>query len=260
MTQEKLCLALAQVNIVWEDPGANRINYDRLFNESLKDADIIILPEMFNTGFTMHSSDLAESMDGKTISWMKEKAFYFNAAICGSLIIKENDRFYNRLIWVNPNGELSYYDKRHLFRIGKENEFFSAGHERIIVSYKGWNICPLVCYDLRFPVWSRNRNDYDLLIYIANWPRSRQAVWDILLKARAIENQTWLAGVNRVGKDGAGIEYSGESCIINPRGEIVLAKDGLSEKMIMNNISYKELKKFREKFPVWKDADPFSIK
>jgi omega-amidase len=260
MIQEKLFMALVQSNIIWEDPVANREKYNLLLNDSLKQADIIVLPEMFTTGFTMRSADLAETMFGESFIWMREKALSLKSVICGSLIIRENDKFYNRLIWINPDGEFDYYDKRHLFRMGKEDVFYSPGNKRLIIEYKGWKICPLICYDIRFPVWSRNKNDYDLMIYLANWPSSRQAVWDTLLKARAIENQSWLAGVNRIGQDGAGIDYVGGSCIINARGERVSETAGETEKIIFNALSYNELKHFREKFPVWRDADQFSVK
>lgn len=260
MIQDLLTIAIIETDVIWENPDANRKKLDHLLRKKGRQTDIILLPEMFNTGFTMHSRDMAETMDGESVEWMKEKAFSLKTAVCGSLIIKEENRFYNRLIWVSPDAGISFYDKRHLFRMGEEDKHFSRGENKLIINYKGWKIYPLICYDLRFPVWSRNKNNYDLLIYLANWPSSRQAVWDILLRARAIENQSWVAGVNRIGIDGTGINYVGGSCIVNAKGENITGENSGEEEIIFKTISYKELLDFRTKFPVWKDADDFSVK
>ena len=226
----------------------------------LKDkADLVILPEMFTTGFSMNSRKLAENMSGVSVRWMLDKAEYLNAVVVGSMIIKEGDGYYNRLLWVYPGRSLEWYDKRHLFRMGGENKFYEAGKQRLVVDYKGWRINPLICYDLRFPVWSRNRNDVDMLIYVANWPASRKQAWTILLKARAIENQVFVAGVNRVGRDGEGVIYQGDTQLINPRGDVITGFDLSYPGVTIAEVSLEELTSFRKKFPVVDDADDFVI-
>jgi len=258
--KEELSISLVQYDIAWENCGKNLKKLDTLIGDLKNTPDIILLPETFNTGFTMRSTDFAEDMDGETVSWMKEKARQTDAAICGSIIIKEGSRYYNRFLWIEDGKTPIVYDKRHLFRMGNEDQSFSPGSKRLIIDYEGWKIMPLICYDLRFPVWSRNDSMYDLLIYVANWPAARQKVWEIITQARAIENQTWLAGVNRIGTDGQGIEYKGGTCIINPKGEYELNDHSRSEKVLTGVLSYKEMAQFRAKFPVWKDADRFEIK
>lgn len=214
-----LYTALLQVDLKWEDPQANRSLFSKEIKALSDQVDLIILPEMFTTGFSMNAEKLAEKNDGLSFNWMKEMAGLKNAAITGSLIITENGKYYNRLFFVFPDGSFKSYDKRHTFSLAKEDRTYTAGNERLIVNYKGWKICPLICYDLRFPVWSRNTEPYDLLIYVANWPEKRVAAWDALLKARAIENMSYCIGINRTGIDGSGHNYSGHSAAYNCLGE-----------------------------------------
>lgn len=279
-----LKLTLIQSDLHWEDVDANLSMFAEKIASAPKETDIIILPEMFNTGFSMESEKLAETMDGKSVTWLKEQAQKSQAIIIASLIIKENNLlsggtkggFFNRLIWADPNGTVQHYDKRHLFRMAGEHEHFDAGQERLIVEYKGWRICPLICYDLRFPVWSRNvtlpvdachpefiegqtTNAFDLLIYIANWPAARKSPWSKLLEARAIENQCFVVGLNRVGQDGKHIEYSGNSAVIDPKGDIISSIPESANHLQTVSISLDELNDFREKFPVGMDADEFKL-
>ncbi len=256
---ETLRVALVQADLHWEDPLANLNMFDEFLMDLKDKADLVILPEMFTTGFSMNSRKLAEKMSGVSVRWMLDKAEYLNAVVAGSMIIKEGDGYYNRLLWVYPDRSLEWYDKRHLFRMGGENKFYDAGKQRLVVDYKGWRINPLICYDLRFPVWSRNRNDVDMLIYVANWPASRKQAWTILLKARAIENQVFVAGVNRVGSDGEGVIYQGDTQLINPRGDVITGFDLSYPGVTIAEISPEELTSFRKKFPVVNDADDFVI-
>ncbi len=256
---ETLRVALVQADLHWEDPLANLNMFDEFLMELKDKADLVILPEMFTTGFSMNSRKLAENMSGVSVRWMLDKAEYLNAVVVGSMIIKEGDSYYNRLLWVYPGRSLEWYDKRHLFRMGGENKFYEAGKQRLVVEYKGWRINPLICYDLRFPVWSRNRNDVDMLIYVANWPASRKQAWTILLKARAIENQVFVAGVNRVGRDGEGVIYQGDTQLINPRGDVITGFDLSYPGVTIAEVSLEELTSFRKKFPVVNDADDFVI-
>jgi len=260
MTQETLRIAVFQFDIVWENPEANRIKIDEWLQKANRKMDVVFLPEMFTTGFSMNVADLAEPMDGETITWIKDRCAEHQLAMCGSLIIKENDQFYNRLVFVEPSGEIQHYDKRHLFTMANEESCFQQGMERLIVNYNGWRICPLICYDLRFPVWARNRNEYDVLVYSANWPESRTEVWNTLLKARAIENQAYVVGANRVGVDGNNILYSGNSQLIDSKGIQLSAIADHHKGIVFAGFSYSELQDFRRKFPVLDDADQFVIK
>lgn len=255
-----LHITIIQTNIIWENKRENL----RLFRQKLEQVhgatEIVVLPEMFSTGFTMKSCLLAENASGDTLSTLKQWASLYQTAICGSYIAEDNGHFYNRFFFFTPEGEEYYYDKRHLFRMGQENVNFSSGNKRLIVPYHGWNICPLICYDLRFPVWSRNiDNEYDILIYIANWPASRRIVWDTLLRARALENQCYVCGVNRVGTDNNQIDYNGGSLVYSPLGEELTSipdgEDGIST----ISLSLSSLRTYRNKFPVWKDSDSFRI-
>ncbi len=255
MDDKKLSLTIIQSDIIWEDPDSNLQHLDELLHRIKLPSDVILLPEMFNTGFTMDNKRLAESSNGNTFNWMVSKAAELNNAITGSFIYSENEKYFNRLYWVNPDGEFFFYDKRHLFTMGKEDQFYEKGKKRLIINYKGWRICPLICYDLRFPVWARNNNAYDLLIYVANWPAARNHVWNILLRARAIENQCFVAGINRVGRDGQNIHYIGESCVVHPKGYLSTAVHEPSEQILNCTISLKELMEFRKKFPVLSDGD-----
>jgi omega-amidase len=256
---ETLKIVAIQTDLFWEDKTANLANLEEKLASINTSPDLIILPEMFNTGFSMDTKQLAEPMNFTTFKWMKQMAAKHEAVIIGSYIVNENGQNYNRLIWIEPNGDFDTYDKRHLFRMGGENEHYSAGKKRIIKNLKGWNICPLICYDLRFPVWSRNKNcEYDILIYIANWPKPRAHIWSNLLIARAIENQSYIIGVNRVGIDGTGLVYSGDSAIIDFKGQ-TLVSETEKESILYYEINKKELLDFREKFPAYLDADDFEI-
>ncbi len=256
---QDLTITLLQSDLYWENPGANLAMFEEKIWKIKSKTDVIVLPEMFTTGFTMNAPALAEPMNLSAFKWMKQNAAQTGAAITGSVIIKEKDRYFNRLIWMQPDGKFFYYDKRHLFRMAEEHLIYTPGREKLLVSWKGWNIRPLVCYDLRFPVWSRNKkNEYDLLLYVANWPEARRLPWKSLLQARAIENLSYVAGVNRIGKDGKGIAYAGESSIISPKGEVLWQKEN-SEEIFTYTLSKTELNSFRAKFPADMDADEFAI-
>lgn len=261
-----LSVSLIQTDIFWENKKANlSMLEEKIF--SIPKTDIVILPEMFSTGFSMHPQALAENMEGPTIKWMKETAGKKRIILTGSIIIEENGKYFNRLIWMLPNGEYGYYDKRHLFAYAGENNDYSSGNRRLIASVKGWKINLLVCYDLRFPVWARqskNENttgdssEYDVLVYVANWPEKRKHAWKTLLPARAVENQAYVIGVNRVGNDANNNNYSGDSMVCNALGEVLYSKE--KEEAIYTAILDKEhLKEVRTHFPFWKDADKFSI-
>jgi omega-amidase len=251
-----LSVTLVQPDSIWEGKTANLGKISKML-EKLELTDLILLPEMFSTGFSMHVETLAESMEGPTIAWMKEKAFGRQAVVAGSLIIQENGCYFNRLVWAQPDGKLQWYDKRHLFSMGEEHLHFTPGNQRVTVEWNGWKIRLLICYDLRFPVWSRNHDDYDLMIYTANWPSARHHVWKNLLTARALENQSYCIGVNRIGKDGMGLEYLGDSGCIDARGEAVWL--GSEEKIQTFTLSKEQLHGFREKFPILKDRDGFTF-
>ena len=257
---DDLRISMIQAHIIWEDRDENLGYYGELIRRVKGKSDLAILPETFTTGFSMDVEKLADTMDGPTIPTVKSWAKKYKLAIAGSFIVKENGRYFNRAFFITPEGDAHFYDKRHLFRMADENAHFSAGDHRTIVSYKGWNICLQVCYDLRFPVWSRNvNNEYDLLIYVANWPEARKRAWKSLLHARAIENMAYVCGVNRVGIDGKGFMFSGDSMVYSPKGK-KLADLGKREEITRTcTLSRKDLDTFREKFPAWKDADQFTI-
>lgn len=259
MEQQDLSVFLVQADVKWQDIEGNLKMFDQIIDESSNGCDLVVLPEMFTTGFSMEPDKLAETMNGKAVSWITSKAKEANTAIIGSVIIEDNGKYFNRLLFALPSGELKTYDKRHLFRMGDEHNHYSGGNERLIVEYKGWRICPLICYDLRFPVWSRNINDYDLLIYIASWPSVRSFPWRTLLVARAIENQCYVVGVNRVGVDGTGLAYTGDSAVINARGEYLTGLVPGEKSTAHAQLSWRELSHFREKFPVMLDGDKFRI-
>ncbi|MBP1616960.1 MAG: putative amidohydrolase [Bacteroidetes bacterium] len=253
-----LYISILQYDIAWENKEANFATIERLFSVSDQHHDVVVLPEMFSTGFSMQSNLLAEENAGETITWIKSLARKHNAAICGSFIAKEKGDYLNRGFFITPDSEY-YYDKRHLFRMGSETKHFSAGSSRLIVPFRGFNICLQVCYDLRFPVWSRNvGNEYDLLIYVANWPQPRAKVWNSLLVARAIENLSYVCGVNRIGTDGTKLHYVGDSSIIDYKGDVVVHLPD-QEKILTAQLSKEALQTFREKFPAWKDADRFEL-
>jgi len=251
---QDLQVAVVQFDLVWESKQANLDRCDFIF-QNIGEASLIVLPEMFTTGFSMNVKSLAEPMDGPTVDWMSSRAEKLNAAIAGSAIIEENGNFYNRMIWATPDGNIQWYDKRHLFAIGDEHLNYTPGGQRVTIEWKGWRIRPLICYDLRFPVWSRNQDNYDLLLYVANWPSPRHHVWKNLLIARALENQCWCVAVNRTGSDGMGLSYLGDSVLIDPRGTAEWL--GNQEVVRTFSLSYLELHTFREKFPILRDRDEF---
>jgi omega-amidase len=252
-------ITLLQPDIFWEDKSANLDSLGMLISKISGTTDLIVLPEMFNTGFSMNTSLLAEEGDSETFRWMKNITINYHLAVCGSYIVKERKAFYNRFFCLTPEDEVWTYDKRHLFSMGGEDRTFTQGNKRKIFTYKGFRINPVICYDLRFPVWIRNRNDYDLLICVANWPDSRRDVWNTLLKARAIENQCFVAGVNRVGRDEEGNSYSGESAILDPKGRIIINMPEAEAGHATGEIILSELEEFRKEFPAWRDADDFSL-
>jgi omega-amidase len=256
---QDLKITLIQSPLHWESPGANMAMFEEKIWKIDQPTDLIVLPEMFSTGFTMNADKVAEPMNYNACKWMKQQASQTGAVITGSVVIKDKGKFYNRLIWMEPDGQFSIYDKRHLFRMAGEDKVYSYGSERIIKEIKGWKILPLICYDLRFPVWSRNvDNQYDLLLYVANWPAPRSTAWKTLLRARAIENLSFVAGVNRIGEDGNAHLYSGDSAIINPKGEDIF--NGYDKEIISTTtLSLQELKEYRAKFPANLDSDKFDI-
>jgi predicted amidohydrolase len=257
--QNQLKIALIQSDLVWENPEHNRENFTQKIENISEEVDLIILPEMFATGFTMNAEKVAESMDGDTVSWMQTMARNVNTAVVGSLVIKENGNYYNRLLFVEASGYISTYNKRHTFTLVGENKVYTAGTEKVIINYKGWKICPLVCYDLRFPVWSRNIADYDILLYVANWPKPRVSAWDILLKARAIENMSYCIGVNRVGVDGVNSEYSGHSACYDVLGNVMTCFEPFKEQIEIVVLEKRHIEAYRNKLKFLDDRDAFSI-
>ena len=256
-------LSLVQTDLYWHDPVANRAALGQLLADSLTGpglTDLIVLPEMFTTGFSMDTAQ-AEPVEGPTLAWLREQAARYNAVVTGSAMLTEGGRYYNRLLWVRPDGSYSSYDKRHLFRMSGEHEVFTPGAERLVEEWRGWRIRPLVCYDLRFPVWSSNSGHapYDLLLYVASWPDARISAWKLLLQARAIENLAYVAGVNRIGLDAKGTEYSGFSMLLDPRGEH-LAQAGSLPTVLTRRIMRHPLRELREHLSALLDADEFEIK
>lgn len=257
--QNELKIALVQTSLIWEEIKSNLGRLELKFSELPPGVDIIVLPEMFTTGFSMNPEKLAETMSGDTVTWMKTLAQNLDSVIVGSIIISDQGKHYNRLVWMQPDGEYLFYDKRHLFGYGGEDKPYTAGNNRTIVNYKGWTFNLNICYDLRFPVWSRNQNDYDVLIYVANWPMVRSIAWRKLLQARAIENLSYVVGVNRVGEDKNGLIYQGDSMIIFPDGSPI-NNPANKDEIIIEEISLDMLENFRDKFQFWKDADKFELK
>ena len=254
-----LSVTLIQSRIIWEEPEKNRKLFQAKIRTITETTNCIILPEMFTTGFTMKAEQFAEPPEGATLEWMRETAAQVGRDLAGSFIVKENGRFFNRLYWVKPDGRYFYYDKRHLFRMAQEDRVYRSGASLLTVEVAGWKVRPLICYDLRFPVWSRNRNnEYDVLIYVANWPKRRISHWRLLLKARAVENQAFAIGVNRVGPDGNGIEHTGDSLAVDPLGNVLLdMRDREGAETV--RLPRQMLENYRQKFPVWKDSDNFEI-
>lgn len=251
---QNLHITTVQTALHWEDNDANLAMFEELLATIQNPTDVIILPEMFTTGFTMNPKKVAETMTGKTMNWLKEQAKIYSAVVTGSLVIEEEGKYYNRLIWMRPDGSFGQYDKRHLFGMAGEQDYYAGGTEKLVTNYKGWKIMPLVCYDLRFPVWSRNTMDYDVLIYTANWPQRRSAAWKTLLEARAIENQAYVIGVNRVGKDGKDNYYSGDTSMIDAMGNVVYRMSDVAD-IHTHILSAENLKATRAKLPFLKDRD-----
>ncbi len=253
-----LRVSFIQTALQWESPEENRSHFEALTEQLNGKTDLVILPEMYTSGFTMNPNKVAEPMDGPSVRWMKTTAKRLNAALTGSLVIAEAGHFFNRLIWVNPDGTTSHYDKRHLFTLAGEHKHYQPGRQRLVHEYRGWKICPLICYDLRFPVWARNDVDYDLLLFVANWPSPRVHHWDQLLIARAIENQCFVVGVNRIGEDGKGHPHCGHSAIIDYNGT-TLVKIHDQEAVFTALLSKEDLLKYRQKFAFLPDKDDFEI-
>lgn len=258
---EKLRFTLVQTTLLWEDSQGNRLLMDEHLKTIKKGStDVIVLPEVFSSGFTMNASSVAEHMNGPCVQWMQAAAKRKNVVVCGSLVVVQGKKFFNRFLWVEPSGKVTTYDKRHLFRMAGEDRVFTAGKKRLVISYKGWKICPQVCYDLRFPVWSRNQNDYDVLLFVANWPERRRHAWQSLLLARAIENQCYVVAVNRVGKDGKNMIYAGDSIAYDMWGVPMTAIKPYKGAVVTVALKQSLLQKARLDFPVGKDADRFSLR
>ncbi len=254
----ELSLTLVQTTTHWHDPAANRSHFDELLQQVPAHAAMVLLPEMFSTGFTMASTEVAEDMQGPTVTWLRARAQAYGKVLCGSLVILAAGQYFNRFLVAMPDGTLHTYDKRHRFRMAGEHQHYSAGAQRLVFELGGWKVCPQVCYDLRFPVWLRNQGEYDLLVCVANWPSARQSAWNTLLRARAIENQAYVAGVNIVGRDGNDIDYGGGSAVYAPDGAI-LEEAGEHATLVTQTLSYQRLDTLRRTFPVWQDADSFTL-
>lgn len=259
MESEELKVALIQTNLVWEHPAENRKQLTIKINAISETVHLIVLPEMFTSGFTMHPKNVAETMDGETICWLQALAKEKNVAITGSLVIAENDNYYNRSVFVFPTGEIETYDKRHTFTLAGEHTVYKAGIEKKIIAYKGWKICPLICYDLRFPVWARNVENYDVLLYVANWPKPRIKAWNTLLKARAVENMSYCIGVNRVGLDANSHEYSGHSAAYDVLGEKLTNIQTSKEDTEVVTLTKSNIKTYRNKLRFLDDRDVFVL-
>jgi len=254
-----LKITIFQAYLFWENIDKNLQNIELRLSTIKEKTDLILLPEMFNTGFTMNVKNLSERMNGKTMEWMHKQAKQFNSVVTGSLIIEEDQKYYNRLIWMHPDGTFQKYDKRHLFSLGHEDRHYTAGKQRLIVELNGWKICPTICYDLRFPAWLRNNSEaYDLLLVVANWPAKRALHWRTLIPARAIENQSYVIGLNRYGHDGNEVYHSGDSMCIDPNGNTIYHKSD-DEDLYTFAIYKKEVEIARRAFPFLKDADDFKL-
>jgi len=262
---QNINVTILQADLKWEDAPANLEALGNIIARIEEQTDLIVLPEMFCTGFSMEPERIAETMDSASVQWMQKVAGTTNAVVCGSMAIQDGTQFYNRFLWVKPDGSLEHYDKKHLFTYAGEDKYYQAGHSKRIVEHKGWKFLPMICYDLRFPVWSRNRYhadtgfEYDCLVYVANWPQARNHAWRILLMARAIENQAYVIGVNRVGVDGNQISYSGDSAILDPKGENLSALMPSCEGIETVQLSRCHLDSFREKFRQGPDWEKFTL-
>jgi len=258
-----LHIAMVQSELAWEEPSANREHFERALEDLPREVDLVLLPEMFSTGFSMNAEVLAEPVGGETEAWLQALAAEHDAAITGSLPVRDGNAIYNRLLFATPDGHCRHYDKHHLFTMSTENDHYSAGNARLVVEWRGWRICPMVCYDLRFPVWMRNRpagdpGHYDLLAIVANWPAKRSHHWRSLLLARAIENQAYCVGLNRVGRDGNGLDYKGDSLAFAADGQLLLDCEDRAGVFTIT-LEREPLDIYRSKFPLLPDADPFSL-
>ncbi|AUC82745.1 amidohydrolase [Lacinutrix sp. Bg11-31] len=256
---ENFKIAIVQSNLVWENAVQNRINFQTKIDAIVEYVDLIVLPEMFTSGFNMNAKAIAETMKGETVAWMQDLANQKRTAIVGSIAVLENDKYYNRLLFVKPNGEILQYNKRHSFSLAGEDKVFTAGAKKVIIEYNGWSICPQVCYDLRFPVWARNTEDYDVLLYVANWPKQRIAAWDALLKARAIENMSYCVGVNRVGLDGNSYEYPGHSAVYDVLGKKLTTENSNKEVTEIVTLNKSHIEKNRRHLGFLNDKDSFNL-
>lgn len=256
---EKLITALLQIDLSWEDPTTNRSHFQQKIEQLSQEVDLIVLPEMFPTGFSMNAAALAEPTEGPSLNWMRQMANQKDAAVTGSVIVEEGGNYYNRLFFVYPDGSFKKYDKRHTFTLAGEHEVYDAGTERLVLEYKGWRICPLVCYDLRFPVWARNTEGYDVLLYVANWPAVRVFAWDTLLKARAIENLCYCIGVNRIGIDGNDHPYTGHSAVYDCLGKLVSTPDYEKELVEVIELDKDHIDQTRGKLKFLQDRDTFTL-
>jgi omega-amidase len=258
-----LTITLIQTQLFWEDKAANLAMLEQKINAIDTATELVVLPEMFSTGFSMKPAQLAETMEGETVSWMKRIAAARKIILTGSVIIEQEGKYYNRLIWMLPNGQYGYYDKRHRFAFAGEDAHYTAGNRRVVAQVNGWRVNLLVCYDLRFPVWARQQlqdgqPEYDLLLYVANWPQRRSHAWQTLLQARAIENQCYVVGLNRVGNDGNDIYHSGDSMVVDPLGQTLYHKAD-AEEVFTITLQKENLDEVRNKFPFWKDGDSFNL-
>ncbi len=255
-----LPVTIIQTNLIWEDKIHNCSKFEEFLNSISCQNQLVILPEMFSTGFSMNSTSLAETMTGTTIAWMKNMASLHKCILCGSMIIEDNGKYYNRLLWVQPDHTIYHYDKRHLFSLAGEDKHYTPGNQRIICSVGGWKVNLQICYDLRFPVWNRQQNpdEYDILLYVANWPERRAEAWNTLLKARAIENQCYVIAANRVGTDGNGIYHKGDSQIISPLGEVLQHVEN-SEAILQYKLNKETLTSIKKSLPFLNDKDDFII-
>ena len=256
---DKLHVVGIQANLIWENPTKNIASFEDKLKHLPENTDLVVLPEMFTSGFTMHPEKVAEKMNGNTISWMQKIAIEKQIAITGSLVIEENNNYYNRLVFAHPSGEIETYNKRHSFTLAGEDKVYTSGTKKLIITYRGWKICPLICYDLRFPVWARNTDNYDLLIFMANWPAKRITAWDTLLKARSIENMCYTIGVNRIGLDANNYEYSGNSLIIDFLGEEISSLPKNEVGFVSAILNKKSQDLVKEKLGFLNDKDAFTI-
>ena len=259
MATTSLRVSIVQSNLHWENPQANRAHFSKILSPLANTTDLIVLPEMFTTGFTMNAEHLSEAQDGDTLQWLIYTSKLLNSAIVGTIIIKDGINFYNRLLFVTPLGQVHTYDKKHTFTLAGEHRVFTSGASRVFIDYLGFKICPLICYDLRFPIWARNNVGYDILLYTANWPQKRIAAWDTLLKARAIENMSYCIGVNRIGKDGNGHKYPGHSAVYDSLGTQLSTKDYETAFIQTITLDKQHIQTTRDTLPFLKDADDFIL-